>query len=237
MKTKDKIIFFFTNYVYGLVIGFTFYFFKFLGNLKVIHEERFPWRQKNMIILSNHPSLLEPFLLPGIMFPQYFLRPLDDGPISTPDDKNFFHWFFIKPWSVSIDRNDPIKRIAALKKMIRLLKNGKIIVIFAEGGRTEGGETVQGHTFLYSKNGKKIRKLEEGAAFLALNANSVILPIWIDGAKKILPNTHTFIIPRFWRPLTIKIGKLFKFEEKISRKKATVILQNILLALADEKIT
>ena len=91
----DIIVFFGFTYVLGILFGLIFHLSRLFKMVKVLHWERLPKRQPGLIVVSNHPSLLEPFLLPTLFFNEYILHPFS-SPWSTPDKKNFFDkWYFI----------------------------------------------------------------------------------------------------------------------------------------------
>ena len=67
----------------------------------------------------------------------------------------------------------------------------------------------------------------------AINTGARVLPIWIEGTDKVLPNNR-FPLPSLWHTITIKIGQPFLVSEG-GREEATSKIALALLALADEK--
>ncbi len=232
----DKIILFGTVYTIGLLLGGLLYLFKALKIIRISNWERFPRRQGNLILVSNHPSLLEPFLLPALFFRDYIFHPFRFTPWSTPDKKNYYdrwYWFWLRPRAVPIDRDNQRERARAFVLIKRILISGETVILFPEGGRT-----FKGSEFYYSKKGKRIRTLKEGVSLLISKTNPLVLPVWVDGAEIVLPNLpdklyHTF--PRFWKGVTIKIGEPLKFSETDSPEKIAEKLIITLLKLADEE--
>ncbi len=234
-RTTDKIALLLTVYTVGLLMGGLLYLLKALKRIRISHWERFPRKQSNLIVVSNHPSLVEPILLPVLFFREYIFHPFKFSPWSTPDRTNYYdkwYWFWLRPRAVPIDRDNQRKGLKALLLIKKILTLGGTVILFPEGGRTFRGEN-----FFFSKRNKKIRTLKEGIGWLISRTDALILPVWVDGAEQVLPNLpdklyHTF--PRFWKGLTIKIGKPLRFERPVSREEVTQKLVTILLKLADE---
>ena len=117
--------------------------------------------------------------------------------------------------------------------MKKALNSGKIVVLFPEGGRTFKGED-----FLYSQKGKKIRILKDGIGWLVLKTGALVVPVWVEGTDKVLPNSldKLFVFPRPWKKIIIKIGEPLRFQGSSASKREQVnqIITNKLLELADE---
>jgi len=259
-KLISEIRFLFVNYMFGPVVGVLFCLFEALGRIKLIHFERFPIWEEKLIIVSNHPSLFEPVLLPFMGFPwmnfpwvfspqwsriklslSWFSRMLKEFnlpkkliPANMPDRQNFFDygfWRLFQGINVPVDRNGrPQDRINSVSAIKCILEDGGRVLIFPEGGRTF--KTVQKGR-LKSAGGKEIGNLKHGAAWLAINTGARVLPIWIEGTDKVLPN-NKFPLPRLWHRITIKIGEPFLVSGSV-RKEATSEIARALLALADEE--
>ena len=76
-------------------------------------------------------------------------------------------------------------------------------------------------------------ELKQGAAWLAINTGARILPIWVDGTDKVLPNDKPSL-PRLWHRITIKIGEPFLVSGSVREEGTSEIAQD-LLSLADEE--
>jgi 1-acyl-sn-glycerol-3-phosphate acyltransferase len=231
MKLVDFLIFYFLLYPLGILLGLGFSLLRLIGRIKVLYYERLPKKAKNVVLVSNHPSLLEPFLLPALWFPEYVFQPLKSAPWSTPDRKNFYkewYWFWLRPRAIPIKRGDEKEERRAFFEMKRVLESGGRLILFPEAGRT-----FKGKKFFLSKNGKKIRELKNGIGWLALKARSLIVPVWVEGTDEVLPNESWKI--KFWKRVIIKIGQPLKFtNQKISPRFVTLQITQSLLKLAEE---
>jgi len=240
LKLLDALIFLGITYPYGVLSGIIFWVLSFLNLIKVRHFERFPRRQGKIILVSNHPSLLEPFLLPALFFQDYFWHPFRFAPWSTPDRSNFYdrwYWFWARPRTVPVERGNEGKEARSVVQMKNILDSNGIIILFAEGGRTCFGKTFQ-----YSAAGKRIRELKNGVGWLILKTGAIIVPVWVEDTEKILPNSpdrkKLFSFPRLGRTITIKIGETIRFAVEspyLDKDQVTNIIAGKLLELADEK--
>lgn len=241
-RRRDKFLVFLAVYTLGVFFGIFLYALRVINwicsswGVKVVHKERLrlPKDKRGVLIVSNHPSLLEPFLLPCLFFWKYVLHPIRLSPWALPDSNNYYnkwYWAWLRVRLVPIDRENGKNALRSLRKVKKILDHGGIVIIFPEGGRTCNGDK-----FFTSRCGKKLRTLKDGVGWLISKANPLVLPLWIKGADKTLPNKagrlyHTF--PRFWHKTTIKIGKAFRLNG-INREEIIQEITLTLLKLADE---
>jgi 1-acyl-sn-glycerol-3-phosphate acyltransferase len=68
----------------------------------------------------------------------------------------------------------------ALRRAVRLLNSGEVLLIFPEGTRSQDG---------------RLMDLELGAAFVALAADAAVVPMGIDGADRLLPPGKPILLP------------------------------------------
>ncbi|MBI4088093.1 hypothetical protein HY418_01785, partial [Candidatus Kaiserbacteria bacterium] len=97
MRRLKKAAQFALAYVAGLIVALAFYVLKWRGFVRVEHPERIPPRKASMLIVVNHPSLVEPFFIPTLFFGEWVWSPRKWGPWSTPDSTNLkakFMWLF-----------------------------------------------------------------------------------------------------------------------------------------------
>jgi 1-acyl-sn-glycerol-3-phosphate acyltransferase len=76
---------------------------------------------------------------------------------------------------------------------VRLLREGKVLLIFPEGTRSHDG---------------RLKDLEVGAAFIALSSGAYVVPMAIIGADGLLPRGKPVLLPaklrvRFGPPLDL----------------------------------
>jgi len=264
MKIHAKLIsrlrFLTVNYVVGPILGILICLLEALGRIKFLHFERFPIWEGKLIMVSNHPSLLEPVILPLAGFPwmnfpwlfspvwarikfslswfkevqKEFALSQKLIPANLPDKNNFYdppYLGLFRGINVPVNRNGEVHgRITTVLALKKILENGGRILIFPEGSRTFKAIQKSGVT---TANGNRLGKLKDGAAWLALKTNARILPIWVEGTDKVLPN-NKFPLPRLWHRVIIKIGAPFSVQE-LTRQEASLEIARVLLKLADEQ--
>jgi len=255
------------TYVIGPILGTLVCYLEAIRIIKFQHFSRYPIWEEKVIIVSNHPSLLEPVILPLMGFPwmnfPWVFSPLWGRikpslswarqfrkeffltkkliPVSVPDKRNYYDKFYfkaIKGLNIPVKRDGTAKdRIATILALKGILDQGGRIILFPEGGRT-----YKAREKIRSAKGKELGRLKEGVAWLALMTGAKIVPIWVEGTDKFLPNGK-FLLPRFWHRITINVGNPFILDKSMFlnlrssreiRKAATFRIAVALLETADE---
>src|SRR5690554_115310 len=121
-------------------------------NKKVISDE------KPLIIIANHTSYLDIFLLYSILPQQKFIFMGKNEILKYPLVKTFF-----KKLNIPVDRKSSARSARAFIQAKKALKEGWSIVIFPEGGIPD--------------DAPKLGPFKEGAFRLAKSAKCPILPI------------------------------------------------------------
>lgn len=88
---------------------------------------------------------------------------------------------------IPLNRDNP--DAGTFKQVIKLLKNGKLMLIFPEGTRSPDGNFLPG---------------QSGIGFIALKAKVPIIPVYIKGAYKAFPRHRSFILPA---KIVVSIGE------------------------------
>lgn len=259
-KLFGVIRFLVVNYLLGPVLGVLICLLEAFGRIRFVHFIRFPIWEEKLIIVSNHPSLLEPVILPLMGFPWMnfpgifsslwprikfslaWFKELQKEftlqekliPANIPDKKNFYDPPYLRIFqgiNVPVDRQRGAQGgISTILALRRILENGGRVLIFPEGTRTF--KTTK-ELRIRSKSGKELGKLKDGAAWLALKTGARILPIWVEGTDKVLPN-NKFLFPRLWYRITIKVGYPFLAQGK-TRQEVTSEISRVLLLLSEER--
>jgi len=93
---KNRIKLFVLVWTVGIMEGFLFWLLVTFGRiqLKGYRKEKFKPRGKGLVVISNHPSLLDPIILCFLFFWDY-LFDFRKIPYSTPDKRNYYDkWWF-----------------------------------------------------------------------------------------------------------------------------------------------
>jgi 1-acyl-sn-glycerol-3-phosphate acyltransferase len=124
-----------------------------------------------VIIAANHQTYFDPFWLSvPIKRPTRYLAWSDA--FRWPVAGRCLIWF--GAWPLALEGGDP----GAIRRSIQWLRQGGVVVIFPEGGRSdsEGG----------------LDRFKAGAVRLALEANVPILPVTIRGGNRVWPRGWRF---------------------------------------------
>ncbi len=162
---------------------FFYTFIKSVSNaffgLKIINRDKLI-EKGPVLIVANHQSFLDPPML-GICYEEgiyYFAR--------KTLFKGIFKWGLPLCQAIPIDQQNPDP--ASLKQIIKLLKQGKRVLVFPEGARSPDGEIHKGM----------------GGIGLILNKTKVpVQPLRINGAYEAFPINSKF--PKL-HPVTVTVG-------------------------------
>lgn len=176
--------------MYWFAYIITWIFVRILCPCKVIGKENV--RKKSpAIIISNHLSNFDPFYI-GEYLPEkkYFLAKKE---LFT---NKFKSWLFRSIGMISIDRKS--NDLTAIKNSLKVLKNGKKLIMFPEGTR--------------NKLDEELKQIKNGAAMIAIKARVPIIPVHIEKRGKL------------FRKNKMTIGKPFELNEFYDQKLTAEIL-------------
>lgn len=168
---------------YNVARSAVYGFFKIFFRVEVDGKENIP-TDEAFIVCSNHTSNLDPPLLGAcVPFKLAFMA-------KEELFKNKVFGALIRSLGAF-----PVRRgtgdIGALRSAVKLLKSGNRIVVFPEGGRSDG---------------KHLRRGKPGAALIAAKAGVGILPVGIEGRYKPFGK------------IKVHIGKMIRLDEYTERK-------------------
>ncbi len=161
-----------------------------LFKLEAHGNEHVP-REGGVLLLSNHVSYLDPFIV-GITARREFHFMTRDSIFNVP----------LLGKLLALHNAYPVKRGTAdrraLKHTISLLKEGHAVLIFPEGTRSKDGN---------------LGKARDGVSFIIQNADVPAIPVYLSGANYLMPRRSKWIRPA---KLTTHFGPPIDFSE--SRK-------------------
>jgi len=149
-----------------------------LCGLKVYGKENIPQGYVPIVAVGNHSSLADPIILGCAFLPRqiFFVAKKEF------ENKFLLGKLFSKLGAIYVDRN--ANDLSAIKKSVAVLKENKVLGIFAEGKRYKG---------------EGLTEFKQGPVFIAYKGDSVIVPVGIRNAS------HLFC---FWkRDCEIRIGQ------------------------------
>lgn len=162
------------------------------------------------IIAANHSSYLDPIVI-SVVIPRR---------IKWIIQKPVYHLWWLK-WVFVLTKMIPEN--GAIEKSLYSLKNGEMLGVFPEGGRSRDGGLRAGH---------------EGVAILALKTAAPVIPCAIHGAFEAYSPTAIFPKPY---PVKILIGRPIKFDAiEMPDRTAIISVLNIIMSainsLMEEKV-
>jgi 1-acyl-sn-glycerol-3-phosphate acyltransferase len=147
------------------------------------------------VLCPNHLAAIDSFFLPAVLE-----RPvIYVGKAEYLDDWKT-RWLFPALGMIPIDRRGGEHAQAALLAAEAVLRSGGLFAIYPEGTRSRTGDLHRGRT---------------GAARLAIETGAPVIPVGLMGTAEVLPVGSRR--PRFFRPITIRLGAPIPVERYRSR--------------------
>ena len=193
------------NLLYKVVLFLVFWFFKIIYRHKIYGVEDF--YPGAAILAANHTSFYDPPLLS----------------ISTPYEVHFLarKTLFDPPVFGSLIRRlnaHPVsgkpQDIGVFKTIMRLMKEGKKVIIFPEGKRSRSGA---------------LEPMKPGIAMLVSRTKAAVIPAYIHGAYDIWPASRKF--PKLFGKTACVFGKPLHFEEGLSQEEVSFRIEQDILRL------
>jgi len=202
-----------TSYlITNLSVTIGYIFFNFLNRTTVIGKRNVP-QKPNTLLLSNHQTMIDSFLV-GVFgfYPNSLVRPrlIPSNPAA---EENFYRTPFLA-WVADNWKCIPIKKgrkdVSAIYKMAQALRKSPM-TLFPEGTRSRDGS---------------IGKARAGAGLLILETSPIVIPVCIDGMDKLLPIGSIF--PRVFKRIYVYYGEPLDLSEFCSREKNKDVAQAIM---------
>ena len=203
-----------TNYIVtnvSVTIGYIF--FHFFNRTIVIGRRHVP-QKPNTLLLSNHQSMIDSFLV-GMFafFPRSLVKP-SVIPWNPAAEENFYR-NGILGWIADNWKCIPIKKgrkdVGAIFKMAQALQTGPM-TLFPEGTRSRDGT---------------IGKPRPGAGLVILETHPTVIPVCIDGMDELLPVGA--YLPRLFKRIYVYYGEPMDFSEFYGQEKtkgAAMVIMN-----------
>lgn len=180
-------------------------FFNLLGRAcfryRAIGSEHVP-RRGGVLLAANHESYLDiPFLGCGVRRRVHFLgrKSLFPNPV--------LGWLFRSLGWIPI-RQDRLDR-EGFGEAIRLIRAGKAVVIYPEGGRSRDG---------------KLQPGKPGIGVIVAETQCLVVPVYIEGTFEAWPMHARF--PRV-HPITVTYGEPIVFAEDLKRLDGKAAYQHV----------
>lgn len=155
--------------------------FKALFKFEVFGYENMP-TSGSVLLMMNHASYFDPIFIGAAV-----KRNLHYMARSTLFKPGFIRWFLLNMNAFPVNLGSPDR--LAIKKALKILDEGKVLLIFPEGTRTIDGN---------------LQKAQDGVGFIAYRTKARVIPVYLDGTRKVLPRGAK--IPKTGK-ITVSFGK------------------------------
>ncbi len=209
-----------TSYVVTNVTVTLLWLVFFVFNRTVVIGRRNVGEERNTLLLSNHQSMLDSFLVGlAAFYPQSWLKP-QLIPWNPAAAENFYknpllawladNWKCI--W-VREGRRD----LHALHRMIQVLPRG-VMTLFPEGTRSRDGAVGPGRP---------------GTGLLILATRPRVIPVAIDGMQAVLPIGR--YLPRIFKRIAVSFGSPVDYTDLLAmprtRETAQAVIDRVMTAI------
>ncbi len=174
--------------LYSILRWLTLILAKTLFRLRVVGAERIP-REGALIFAPNHVSFLDIPML-GAVTPRSLHFIGRSGLFKNP----FIGWLYRHLNGIPLQNNH--SPAGGLRPAIKLLRQGRCVVLYPEGRRSKSGT---------------LQQAQPGVGMLASVGGVKVVPVFIEGTEKVLPVGSARI--RF-HPVTVYIGEPIEFSGK-----------------------
>lgn len=141
-----------------------------------------------VIIASNHASNLDPPVVAvAVWRPCYFMAKQE---LFT---NRMFNWYIRCLGAFPVRRGTADR--AALKRSLELLEQGRALVMFPEGTRSETGE---------------LKEPELGVGMIACRTGIAVVPVYLQGTSRVMPKGGGFRLAR----IVVTFGPPLRFGEQ-----------------------
>jgi 1-acyl-sn-glycerol-3-phosphate acyltransferase len=186
------------SFIYLICRAILFIFFKIFNRIEVIGAENVPLTG-GVIVAANHVSYLDPLVI-GVALKRRATYMAREGLF-----KILLLGAFVRSFSFPVKRDRP--QASTIKEAIHRLKQGELIVMFPEGGRSVDG---------------RVLDAKRGVGLIVAISRMPVVPTLIKGTEKALPVGAKFLRPVkitviFGNPIEIDKEETDKqFKERIS---------------------
>jgi 1-acyl-sn-glycerol-3-phosphate acyltransferase len=180
-----------TSYLVTNVTVTLFWLYFFVLNRTTVIGRRYVGEEPNTLLLSNHQSMLDSFLVGlAAFYPRSLLKPrlLPWNPAAV---ENFYKNPLLS-WLADNWKCIPVREgrrdLHALHRMAEVLPRG-VMILFPEGTRSRDGSVGPGRP---------------GSGFVALSTRPRVIPVAIEGMNRVLPISR--VVPRIFKRICVSYG-------------------------------
>jgi len=202
----------FTSYIItNLTVAFFWFYFFVLNKTTVIGRSNVG-DHRNTILLSNHQSMIDSFLVGlAAYFPKSLVKP-HLMPWNPAAVENFYKTPLLA-WLADNWKCIPVRPgrrdMRVLSRMTELLPHS-VMTLFPEGTRTRDGSVGEGRP---------------GAGLIALATQARVIPVAIHGMNEVLPIGRK--IPRMFKRIYVSYGPVVEYADLLDRGRCKETAQQL----------
>lgn len=190
----------------GAAIGVTK--FNPLWDFRVL-EPAPPYKPRRTVVVSNHCSQTDPFLISHVPWEMKWLG--KSSLFVVP----IIGWSMWLAGDIAVTRGNSKSAKKAMARCRHYLEGGTPVIIFPEGTRSLDGD---------------VREFRAGVALLALRSGAPVLPISIEGSRRVWPKGRS--LPRMGAgPVRLVFGEPVTYQRPAKAEEAAADLRRRVLDL------
>ncbi len=203
----------FTSWLVTNVTVTLFWFYFFVLNRTTVIGRRNVGESPNTLLLSNHQSMVDSFLVGlAAFYPKSWIKPRL-MPWNPAAAENFYRTPLLA-WLAYNWKCIPVRRgrrdLHAMHRMTEELKHG-IMTLFPEGTRTRDGSVGNGRP---------------GAGLVILSTHPTVIPVAIEGMNRVLPIGRC--IPRVMKRIYVHYGTPIDLSEFAGKKRTKELSEQVI---------
>jgi 1-acyl-sn-glycerol-3-phosphate acyltransferase len=179
----------------GLLLRF------WIRRYRVTGVENVP-REGGIFMIANHESGMDPFVI-GYPVRWRLIR----GPGKVELFANPIVGYLMRRLGMFPIKQD-VADAGAVRAMVELYRNGRAVLVYPEGGRTDDGE---------------LQPFFPDFARLMIRLKARMLPVGVDGVRELLPIGS--FLPRFNGPVAVAFGEPFELSQFYGAKVTDEVAQ------------
>jgi len=185
--------------------------FRVFNRTTIIGRENVGY-DRNILLLSNHQTMIDSFLV-GMMcfFPQSLLKPYlvpwNPAAVENYYKNALLSWFSDVHKCIPI--NEGRRDLQALRRMIKVFPKG-VMTLFPEGTRMRGAQVGPGRV---------------GAGMIIMSARPKVIPVAIDGMEQVLPIGAYF--PRMFKRIYVSYGPSLDYSDFVNKPRSKETCQEL----------
>lgn len=171
------------------------------------HIARNAMRRGGVVLIVNHPSLIETLVLPSLFWWQPRVGKPTWRPWSIADAKLFGKrgaWLYPGFHCVPVHRSAcaAAENKRAMRRVLEILRSNGVVIVYPEGGRTCKG------TVFHTDGSRVVRACDPSIVRIAQRVGATVIPVWVEHGRVTTPESFVYGFGKLLRcPMTVTFGE------------------------------